>query len=108
MIIIKIFLILLLTIGFLIFSFSSKLKVLQKLTVIAGYCVIFFFIAEPQYSDKVAHIFSIEKGSDLVLYIVTSIISLVNIILYVNQKNNNRMITKIIREGAKRNVKKCD
>jgi len=108
MIIIKVFLILVVTIGLLIFSFSSKLKVIQKLTVIVGYCTIFFFIAEPQYSDKVAHFFSIEKGKDLVLYIATSIISLVNIILYVGQKNTNKMMTKIVREEGKRNAKKCD
>jgi len=108
MIIIKIFLILLLTIAFVIFSFSSKLKVIQKISVIVGYCVIFLFIADPQYSDKIAHIFSIKSGTDLVLYIVMSITGLINIILYVGQKNNNRMITKIIREDAKRNAKKCN
>jgi len=108
MIIIKIFLILLLTIAFVVFSFSSRLKVIQKLSVITGYCVIFLFIANPQYSDKIAHIFSIKSGTDLVLYIVMSITGLINIILYVGQKNNNRIITKIIREDAKRNAKKCN
>jgi len=108
MIVIKIFLILVLTIAFIIFSFSSRLKVIQKLSVIIGYCVLFLFIANPQYSDKVAHIFSIKSGTDLVLYIVMSITSLINIVLYVGQKNTNRIITKIIRESSKRHAKKCN
>jgi len=108
MIIIKVFLILVVTIGLLIFSFSSKLKIIHKLIVIIGYCTIFFFIAEPQYSDKVAHFFSIEKGKDLVLYIATSIISLVNVILYVDQKNTNKMMTKIVRGDAKQRAKQCN
>jgi len=108
MIMIKIFLILVLTIAFVIFSFSSKLKIIQILSVIIGYLIIFLFIADPQYSDKVAHIFSIKSGTDLVLYIVMSLTSLVNIVLYVGLKNDNKIITKIIREGAKRDAKKCN
>ncbi|MDX1807960.1 MAG: DUF2304 family protein [Sulfurospirillaceae bacterium] len=108
MMIIKIFLILILTIAFVVFSFSTRLKVIQKLSVITGYCVIFLFVINPQYSDQVAQIFSIKSGTDLVLYIVMSITSLINIVLYVGQKSNNRIITKIIREDAKRDAKKCN
>jgi len=106
MIFIKFFLISILTLAFLIFSFSSKLKIFQKLSVLGGYALVFLFILKPEYSDAVAHIFSIQSGTDLIVYIVLAITALVNIILYVNQKNNNRMITKIIRETAKQNAKR--
>jgi hypothetical protein len=95
------------TIAFTIFAFSYKLKIFQKLSVVFGYILVFFFILYPGYSDKIAHIFSIKNGTDLILYIVVSLSVLVSIILYVGQKNTNRIITKIIRENAKKYAKKC-
>ncbi len=107
MIFIKFLLILIVTIGFIIFSFSSKLKIFQKLLIIIGYAVVFFFILYPSYSDEIAHMVSIKSGTDLVVYIVLALTVLMNIILYVGQNNNNKMITKIIRETAKKDAKKC-
>jgi len=107
MIVIKLFLILVLSIIFIVFAFSSKLKVVQKLSVVIGYFVLFLFIVYPEYSDEVAKLFSIGSGKDLVLYITVSLTSLMNVILYVGVKNNNRAITKIIREEAKKDAKKC-
>jgi len=106
MIFIKIFLITVLTLAFLIFSFSSKLKNFQKLGVLMGYSLVFLFILKPEYSDYIAHLVSIQSGTDLIIYIVLALTSLVNIILYVNQQNNNQMITTIIRETAKKDGKK--
>jgi len=106
MIFIKFLLITILTIIFVIFSFSSKLKIFQKLIVISGYLLVFIFIINPSYSDEVAHLFSIQSGTDLVVYIVLALTVLMNIILYVGQNNNNRMITKIVRENAKQHAKK--
>ncbi len=108
MIIIKFFLISVLTLAFLIFSFSSKLKIFQKLSVLGGYALVFLLILKPEYSDSIAHVFSIQSGTDLIVYIVLALTVLVNIILYVNQKNHNQMITTIIRETAKQNAKKIE
>ena len=107
MIFIKFLLILIVTIGFIIFSFSSKLKIFQKLFIIIGYTVVFFFILYPSYSDEIAHIVSIKSGTDLIVYIVLSLTVLMNVILYVGQNNNSKVLTKIIREMAKKDAKKC-
>jgi hypothetical protein len=107
MIFIKFLLILILTIAFIIFAFSYKLRIFQKLSVISGYLLVFFFILYPQYSDTIAHLFSIKSGTDLIIYIVVALSVLVNIVLYVGQNNTNRIITKIVRENAKEHAKKC-
>ena len=107
MIFIKFLLIAIVTVGFIIFSFSSKLKIFQKLFIIVGYAIVFFLILYPSYSDKIAHVFSMKSGTDLIVYIVLALIVLMNIVLYVGQKNNVKIITKIIRESAKKNAKKC-
>jgi hypothetical protein len=108
MIFLKVFLLLILTVAFVIFAFSMRLKSFQKLGVIGGYFILFVFIANPEYADIVATWFSIKNGTDLVIYVVISITSLINIVLYVGQRNDNSMITTIIREGAKQNAKKCE
>jgi len=107
MIIIKIFLILILTFGFVVFAFSSRLKILHKVSIVMGYFVMFLFIIYPKYSDKVAHFFSIGTGRDLIFYIAISLISLLSIIIYVSVRYNKTIITKIIRDGAIKNAKKC-
>lgn len=107
MIFIKFLLILIVTIGFIIFSFSSKLKIFQKLFIIIGYAVVFFFILYPSYSDKIAHMVSIKSGTDLIVYIVLALTALMNIVLYVGQNKNNRVLIKIIRGMAKNDAKKC-
>ncbi len=107
MVVIKLFLIAVVSIGFAIFAFSSKLKIIQKLSVLFGYFSLVFFIVFPHYSDKVANFFSIGTGKDLIIYIAVSLMSLMSIVLYVGVKNNDKAITKIIREDAKKNAKKC-
>ncbi len=107
MIVVKLFLILVLTIGFIIFAFSSRLKTVQKLSVIVGYFILFLFILYPQYSDEVAQLFGIGTGKDLIMYISISLMSLMNIVLYVGVKNNSKAITKLTRENAKKNAKLC-
>ncbi len=107
MIFIKFLLIAILTLAFIIFSFSSKLKIFQKLVVITGYGVVFFFILYPSYADHIAYLVSIKSGTDLIVYIVLALMVLMTMILYVGQNNSSRMITKIIRESAKKNAKKC-
>jgi len=108
MIFIKLFLIVVLSTIFLIFAFSTKLKIIQRLSIIFGYFILFFFILFPSYSDDVAHFFSIGTGKDLILYIAVSLISLISIILYVRVQGNIEMITKIVREDAKNRAKKCE
>jgi len=98
MIIIKIFLLLLLTLGFLIFGFSIKLKNFQRVVVIIGYIALFMFILNPSLSDEVAHFFGIGLGSSLIIYLTIGVISLVNIILFVDTKMNKDAITKIVRQ----------
>jgi len=107
MIFIKFLLIAILTLAFVIFSFSSRLKIFQKLVVIAGYGVVFFLILYPSYADEIAHLVSIKSGTDLIVYIVLALMALMTMVLYVGQNNNNKMITKIIRETAKKDAKKC-
>lgn len=107
MIFIKLFLLVILTSIFLLFSFSSRMKIFQKTFVILGYVATFILILFPRLSDKVAHIFSIKDGTSLVVYVVLSLTSLVSMILYVGQKNNRYMLTKIIRERAKHDAKHC-
>ena len=107
MVVLKLFLILVLTIGFIIFAFSSKLKTVQKMSVIVGYFILFLFILYPQYSDEVAQLFGIGTGKDLIMYISISLMSLMSIVLYVGVKNNDGAITKLIREDAKKSAKKC-
>lgn len=107
MVIIKIFLILILTLVFIILSFSSRMKILQRISFIFGYLTIFFFIIFPHYSDTVAHFFNIGTGKDLIIYITISILSLLVVIIYVDTKHSNRTITKIIRESSLQNAKKC-
>lgn len=107
MIFLKIFLLTVLTLIFIIFSFSQRLKIIQKMSVLTGYFILFVFILNPSLADKVANFFSIKNGTDLVVYIVIAITSLINIILYVGQINNKSIVTKIIREGAKHNAKRC-
>ena len=108
MIIIKIFLLLILTLGFLIFSFSLKLKNFQILGVIFGYIILFFFILNPQYSDKVVNYFGIGLGVNLIIYITLAVLSLVNIILFVDTKKNKDAITKITRKMGLDNAKRCE
>jgi len=108
MIVLKLFLILVLTVGFFTFAFSSKLKIVQKLSIVIGYFILFLFIVYPQYSDKVAQLFGIGAGKDLVLYITVSLTSLMNIVLYVEVKNSNKAVTRIIRDGAKKSAKLCE
>ncbi len=106
MIIVKIFLLFLLTLGFVIFGFSIKLKNFQRLVVIFGYFTLFIFIINPSLSDKVAHFFGIGLGSSLVIYITIGVISLLNIILFVDTKMNKDAITKIVREMGIEHAKK--
>ncbi len=107
MIFFKIFLILILSIVFIIFSFSSRLKIFQKLGILSGYFVFFIFIIFPKLSDKVAHTISIKSGTDLMVYIALALMSLISVFLYVKTKKNEHTLTKIIREKAKKNAKKC-
>ncbi len=107
MIFLKIFLITVLSIIFIVFSFSYRLKIFQKLGILIGYFIFFIFIVFPELSDKVAHKISIKSGTDLMVYISLALVSLINIFLYVKTKNNEYKITKIIREKAKENAKKC-
>jgi len=106
MIFIKIFLLLLLTLGFIIFAFSMKLKNFQRLMVIIGYLTLFIFILNPALSDKVANFFGIDFGASLITYIAIGVLSLVNVILFVDTKINKDAITKIIREGAIKDARK--
>ncbi len=107
MIILKLFLIIILTIGFILFSFSSKMKIFQKISIILGYLTLFLFITFPHYSDKIAHLFGIGYGKDLIIYILVALTGLMNIVLYVGVNKNHAAITKIIRDGAKKNAKRC-
>jgi len=107
MTIIKLFLITVASIVFILFAFSTKKRTFQKIFVLLGYLLLVVFIADPSYSDKVAQIFSIGTGKDLVLYIFAAITSLINIILYIKIKGQDGAITTIIREEAKKNAKKC-
>ena len=108
MIFFKIFLLSILTFMFIIFSFSQRLRIFQKMGVITGYFVLFLFILSPTLADDVASFFTIKNGTDLVVYVVIAITGLINIVLYVGQMHSNVMITKIVREGAKQNAKKCE
>lgn len=108
MIFIKIFLIFILTLGFILFAFSSRWKIFQKLSILTGYFTILFFIIFPEIADKIAHIFSIKSGTDLMVYITLALMSLISIVLYIKVKNNGKILTKIIRNEACKNARKCE
>ncbi|NPA45250.1 MAG: DUF2304 domain-containing protein [Chlorobi bacterium] len=105
--VIKTGLLVILTLIFLLFSFSTKHKHYQKMVVILGYLVLFAFILNPQWADKVAKFFGIESGAALITYISIALLSLISIVLYVKQKNQNESITKIIRHIGIKDAKKC-
>jgi hypothetical protein len=107
MIFVKILLILVLTISFLVFAFSLKLKNFQMLGVIFGYVTLFTFIIDPSLSDKVAHLLGIGTGASLITYITIGLLSLIAIILFVDTKTNNDAITKIVRKIGIDDAKKC-
>lgn len=107
MIFIKIFLIFMLTLSFVLFAFSSKWKIFQKLSILTGYFTTLFFIIFPKVADKIAHIFSIKSGTDLMVYITLALMSLISIIIYIKVKNNGKILTKIIRNEACKNARKC-
>ena len=107
MIFIKIFLISVLTLSFILFAFSSKWKIIQKLSILLGYFIILFFIIFPSAADKIAHLFSIKSGTDLIVYITLALVNLISIILYIKVKNHNKILTKIIRDEACKNANRC-
>lgn len=107
MIFIKIFLIIVLTLSFLLFSFSIKLKNFQIIGVIIGYLTLFIFILNPSLSDDVAHYFSIGTGTALIVYILLAVMSLVSVILFIDTKMNKDSITQIVRKIGIDNAKKC-
>ena len=107
MILFKIFLLLVLTVGFIIFAFSMRLRTFQKLVVITAYLILVIFIVFPEYADAIAHLFSIESGTNLVIYIFIAVTTLIDIVLHVAERNDHIMITTMIREDAKRNATMC-
>jgi len=107
MIFIKIFLILILTLAFMLFAFSLRLKNFQRIAVILGYLALFIFIIDPPLSDVVARYFGIGYGRDLVIYILLAVMSLISIILFVDTKTNKDALTKIVRKIGVDNAKKC-
>ena len=108
MVVFKLFLIAVLTIAFILFSFSKRMKIFQKLSLIMGYLILFLFIMFPRYSDEVAHFFGIGYGKDLIVYILVALTGLMNIVLFVGVNKNHANLTKIIREVAKKNAKRCE
>ncbi|WP_456488417.1 DUF2304 family protein [Caminibacter pacificus] len=107
MILIKTVLIAILSIAFVLFAFSNKQKHFQKIVVFLGYFVLFVFIIKPKWSDTVANFFGIETGAALIVYLSIALLSLISVIIYVNQKKQNEAITKIVREMGIKDAKKC-
>jgi len=107
MIIVKLLLILILTLSFLVFAFSLKLKNFQILGVILGYLLLFLFIINPSLSDKVAHYFGIGTGASLITYVSIGVLSLVSVIIFIDTKTNHDAITKIVRKIGIDDAKKC-
>jgi len=107
MIVIKTILLVILSIVFILFSFSQRHKYAQKIFVFIGYFILFIFILKPEWSDKVAKIFGIQTGASLIVYLSIALLSLIAIILYVNLKNQSIAITKIVREMGIKDAKKC-
>ncbi len=108
MIVIKIFLIAILSVVFLLLALSSRFRTYQRITVIFFYAVLAFLILFPQKADKVAAFFGIGRGVDLVIYLSIAVLSLIVAILYAKVKMNERAITKIVRDIAIMKVRKCN
>ena len=108
MIVIKLFLIAVLTVVFLLLALSSRFRTYQRITVIFFYLFLAFLILFPQTADKVAAFFGIGRGVDLIIYLSIAVLSLVVAILYAKVKMNERSITKIVRELAIMKGEKCD
>lgn len=65
-----------------------------------------FLIIFPTVSDRVANIFGIGKGSDLIIYISITVLLLLVAILYSKEASTNRYITILVRNKAIEKAKK--
>ena len=108
MVIIKLFLIFILSVIFLLLALSSKFRTYQRLTIMFIYGFLAFFIIYPQKADRVAAFFGIGRGVDLIIYLSIAVLSLIVAILYAKVKINERALTKIVRELAIMQAKKCN
>ncbi|NPA03341.1 MAG: DUF2304 domain-containing protein [Epsilonproteobacteria bacterium] len=108
MILIKFFLITVLSIVFLLLALSSRFRTYQRITVILLYLFLAFLILFPQTADKVAEFFGIGRGVDLIIYLSIAVLSLIVAILYAKLKMTERAITKIIREIAVDKSRECE
>ncbi len=107
MIFIKIFLIVVLSVVFLLVAFSSRFRTYQRMSVIFFYIFLAYLILFPKVADKVAHFFGIGRGVDLIIYLAIAILSLIVAVLYAKVKMDERAITKIVREIAIIEAKEC-
>ncbi len=107
MIFIKIFLILVLSVVFLLMALSSRYRTYQRLTVIFFYLFLAYLILFPKVADKIASFFGIGRGVDLIIYLSIAILSLIVAVLYAKVKLNERAITKIVRDIAIMKSKEC-
>ncbi|MRJ03309.1 MAG: DUF2304 domain-containing protein [Epsilonproteobacteria bacterium] len=107
MIFIKILLLIMLTIALGLLALSNRFKIYQHLTIILFYFFLAYLILFPERADKVAHIFGIGRGVDLVIYLSIATLTLIVAILYAKVKGSERAMTKIVRKIAIMEAKRC-
>ncbi len=107
MIFIKFFLIAILSVIFLLLALSSRFRTYQRIVVIFFYFFLAFLILFPKTADKVAALFGIGRGVDLIIYLSIAVLSLIVAILYAKVKMNERAITKIVRDIAILKSQEC-
>ncbi|NPA84204.1 MAG: DUF2304 domain-containing protein [Epsilonproteobacteria bacterium] len=107
MIFVKLVLILILTITLILLALSSRFRPYQYLTIALFYLGIAYLIIFPDQADAIAHFVGVGRGVDLIIYLSIAILTLIVAILYTKVKANERAITKIVRQIAIMEAKRC-
>jgi len=106
MILIKLILVLIFSVALLVLTLSDKYQTSKRVLFLALYVFIVALIVSPTLADDIAHFFSIQYGSDLVVYVSISVLVMMSAINYARGDKQIEVMTKLIRELAIKDVKK--
>ncbi len=106
MILLKLILVLIFSIAVLVLTLSDRYQTGKRIMFLASYVFIVALIVSPTLADDIAHFFSIQHGSDLVIYVSISVLGMVSAINYARGDQHLEVITKLVRELAIKDVKK--
>ncbi len=100
MIFIKTTLLLLLSLGFVIYMISGKHKTVTRLSLVLIYFILFIFIISPPLADIVANFMGIGAGKDMIIYLATAAIWFFTISNHAKMKITDRHVTELVRKDA--------